>query len=429
MADFRWGSASLLHGLGRGTRRFWQAGGVGDDKRAPLAYQRRCSHRKRAVMPAAMKSFAFALPGRVIFGRGEAGQAAALIQGFGPRGILVHGADPRRAAWLVEGLRALGVELLALPCPGEPTLAMLESALQRCRGLDAEWVVGLGGGAALDLAKALAGLIPAPGGAMDHLEVVGRGLPLARPPLPCIAIPTTAGTGAEATRNAVIGLPDHGRKVSIRDARMLPRLALVDPALTDGCPRAVTLASGLDALAQVIEPYVSGKATLFTDALTLPVIAPGLQALVTLMRGECAEARAVMAWTSLCGGMALANGGLGAVHGLAGVIGGVTSAAHGAVCGSLLGPVLAMNRRLVPAPERIERVCSLIAGVLGGAAADAPQRLADWARDCGLPDLVAQGLDPARHRAVAEAALLSSSMQGNPVVPPIEALIAVLDAA
>lgn len=373
-----------------------------------------------------MKSFGFALPGRVIFGRGAAREAAALIRAHGGRGVLVHGADPARAAWLVQDLHGLGADLLALPCPSEPTLPMLQAALERARGFDADWVVGLGGGAALDLAKALAGLIPVPGGVMDHLEVVGRGLPLARDPLPCIAVPTTAGTGAEATRNAVIGLPDHGRKVSIRDARMLPRLALVDPALTDGCPRAVTLASGLDALAQVIEPYVSVRATPFTDALSLPVIASGLAALVALMRGEDAAARDALAWTSLCGGMALANGGLGAVHGLAGVIGGLIPAAHGAICGSLLGPVLAMNRRLASDPERIEQVCGLIAGVLGGTAADAPQRLADWARASGLPDLAAQGLAPARHPAVAEAALLSSSMQGNPVAPPIEALVAVL---
>lgn len=376
-----------------------------------------------------MKPFAFALPGRVVFGRGEAAGSAGLIAGFGPRGLLVHGADAGRAAWLVKALRGQSVALATCACGSEPTLAMLETALAEAKAFRPDWVVALGGGAALDLGKALAGLIPAPGGVMDHLEVIGRGLPLAAPPLPYVAIPTTAGTGAEATRNAVIGLPEHGRKVSIRDARMLPRLAIVDPALTDGCPRGVTLASGLDALAQVIEPYLSCKATPFTDALVWPVIAPGLAALVRLMQAEDAAARDMMAWTSLCGGMALANGGLGAVHGLAGVIGGLIPAAHGAICGALLGPVLRMNRRLVAAPERIDAVCGIIAEVLGGRPADAPQTLADWARACGLPDLAAQGLAPARHAAVAEAALLSSSMQGNPVQPPVAALIEVLAAA
>ncbi|MFT4012003.1 MAG: iron-containing alcohol dehydrogenase [Paracoccus sp. (in: a-proteobacteria)] len=373
-----------------------------------------------------MTPFGFALPGRVIFGRGEARQAPALIREFGGRGILVHGADSARAAWLLD---ALGPEVLALSCPAEPTLPMLEAALDRAKPFGADWVAALGGGAALDLGKALAGLIPAPGGVMDHLEVVGRGLPLAVPPLPYVAIPTTAGTGAEATRNAVIGLPDHGRKVSIRDARMLPRLAIVDPALTDACPRGVTLASGLDALAQVIEPYLSCRATPFTDALARPEIGPGLQALAALMRGEDRAARDVMAWVSLCGGMALANAGLGAVHGLAGVIGGIAPAAHGAICGVLLGPVLAMNRKLMPDPSRLDEVCGHIADALGGHPDQAPQRLADWARDCGLPGLRAQGLASRDHARVAEAALASSSMQGNPVRPPVAALMAVLAAA
>ena len=261
--------------------------------------------------------------------------------------------------------------------------------------------------------------------------MVGKGLPLTAAPLPFIAIPTTAGTGAEATKNAVIGLPDHGRKVSLRDDRMLARLAIVDPALTDGCPRGITLASGLDAVTQVIEPYVSCKATPFTDALTRPAIPRGLAALRRLMEGEDPAARDDLAWVSLCGGLALANAGLGAVHGLAGVIGGTTSAAHGAICGALLGPVVGMNRARASgtARARLDEVCALIAAEFGGTPLDAPCVLADWARNAGLPGLAAQGLAERDHSAVAAAALGSSSMRGNPVELQINDLVAILTQA
>ncbi len=361
-----------------------------------------------------MTPFGITSPGRILFGRGEAAKAPALIRAFGARGVLVHGANPARAAWLVD---ALGPGVLSAACHGEPTLQDLETALTAARAHRPDWVVSLGGGAALDLGKALAGLIPAPDGPMEHLEVVGKGLPLKVAPLPFIAIPTTAGTGAEVTKNAVIGLPDLGRKVSLRDDRMVARIAIVDPGLTDGCPKAVTLASGLDAITQVIEPYVSIKATPYTDALTLPAIVGALGTLSRLMTDEDPEARDRMAWISLCGGLALANSGLGAVHGLAGVIGGLTGAAHGAICGALLGPVLEANRKAATsgARSRLDRVCFELADQLGGRAEDAPQDLQAWARASGLPDLAALGVKAEDHARIAQAALEASSMKGNPV--------------
>lgn len=375
-----------------------------------------------------MTPFAITAPGRILFGRGEAAKAPTLIRAFGPRGVIVHGANPARAAWLVQ---ALGPGTLALPCAGEPTLADLEAALPIARAHRPDWVAALGGGAALDLGKALAALIPAPEGPMEHLEVVGKGLPLTAAPLPFIALPTTAGTGAEVTKNAVIGLPELGRKVSLRDDRMVARLAIVDPALTDGCPREVTLASGLDAVTQVIEPYVSVRATPYTDALALPAIGVGMRALMRLMAGENPKARDEMAWVSLCGGLALANAGLGAVHGFAGVIGGLTGAAHGAICGALLGPVLAVNRSATTGPQRdrLDQVCTVMAEALGCTPDQAPAALQAWAQRHGLPGLAAQGVQAADHARIAEAARDSSSMKGNPVPLERAALIAVLQAA
>lgn len=377
-----------------------------------------------------MTPFGIAAPGRILFGRGEAAKAPALIAAHGKRGVVVHGADAARAAWLTGALTDRGLAVLALSCGSEPTLAVLNAAVAQAQAFVPNWVVGLGGGAVLDLAKAIAALVPAPGGAMDHLEVVGRGLPLAAAPLPFIALPTTAGTGAEATKNAVIGLPEHRRKVSLRDDRMLARLAIIDPGLTDRCPRAVTLASGLDALVQVIEPYVSCRANAFTDALTLPAIGAGLTALLALMQGENAGARDQMAWVSLCGGLALANAGLGAVHGLAGVIGGSTGAAHGAICGALLAPVLAANLAASaadsPAHHRLTQVCRILGAALDAEPADAPAAIGRWIRAAGLPGLTQLGLAAADHAAVAEAALVSSSMKGNPVVLDVATLRQVL---
>ncbi|WP_434618864.1 iron-containing alcohol dehydrogenase [Tabrizicola sp. M-4] len=364
-----------------------------------------------------MPPFAIAMPQRILFGRGEAQKAPSLIPPFGKRGLIIHGASATRAQWLLDALAAQGIETLALPCATEPTLAILETTLAQARPFQPDWVAAIGGGAALDLGKALAALLPATTHPLDHLEVVGKGLPLQTPPLPFIALPTTAGTGAEATKNAVIGLPDHGRKVSLRDDRMLARLAIVDPALTDHTPRATTLASGLDAITQVIEPYVSSKATPFTDALTAPAIPQGLHALERLMETEDPQARDALAHVSLTGGIALANAGLGAVHGLAGVIGGLTPAPHGAICGALLAPILRLNRAKATGEtaRRLDEVFQHIAQSLGGAADRAPETLAAWARSAGLPGLTEQGLPASLHAETAKAALSSSSTKGNPV--------------
>ncbi|MDP3194352.1 iron-containing alcohol dehydrogenase [Tabrizicola sp.] len=375
-----------------------------------------------------MTPFGITTPGRILFGRGEAAKAPGLIRAFGDRGVLIHGANRTRAAWLVE---ALGSQVLTLPCVGEPTLADLEAALTVGRAHRPSWVASLGGGAALDLGKALAALIPAPDGPLVHLEVAGQSLPLKADPLPFIAIPTTAGTGAEVTKNAVIGLPDLGRKVSLRDDRMVARLAIVDPALTDGCSKAVTLASGLDAVTQVIEPYVSVKATPYTDALARPAIGIGMVALMQLMQGEDPEARDRMAWVSLCGGLALANAGLGAVHGFAGVIGGMTGAAHGAICGALLGPVLQANRAAATgvARDRLDEVCAVLAGTLGSSADEAPSALQAWAWAEGLPGLAALGVTEDQHAVIVAVAKDASSTKGNPVALPDATLHEVLEQA
>ncbi|WP_306753732.1 iron-containing alcohol dehydrogenase [Paracoccus actinidiae] len=363
--------------------------------------------------------FAFATATEILFGRGQAAVAAARIAGMGQRVLLVHGRDAGRAGWLADALTAQGCKITGFAVPREPDVPLIQEGIRAAQGADV--VVALGGGAVIDAGKAIAALVPATRPMLDHLEVVGQGLPLDNPPLPFVAIPTTAGTGAEVTRNAVIGVPEQRRKVSLRDARMLPRLAIVDPALTDGCPRAVTLASGLDAITQVIEPFVCTRANPLTDALCRDAIPRGLAAIRRLMEDEDPAARDEMAWVSLCGGLALANAGLGAVHGLAGPLGGLTGAPHGAICGALLPHVLMANRRAATDPGAIDRLDQVARWI--GAGFDTPfasmpeatRALADWSHRAGLPALSALGIGPEAQTAAAEAAATSSSMKANPV--------------
>ncbi|MFN3275735.1 MAG: iron-containing alcohol dehydrogenase [Paracoccus sp. (in: a-proteobacteria)] len=376
--------------------------------------------------------FAFATATEILFGRGQAAAAPARVAALGRRALLVQGGNATRADWLAGALMGAGCEVTRFSARAEPDLPLIEAGLAVARGCDV--VVALGGGAVIDTGKALAALVPARRPVMDHLEVVGQGLALDHAPLPFVAIPTTAGTGAEVTRNAVIGVPDHARKVSLRDPRMLPRLAIVDPALTDGCPRAVTLASGLDAITQVIEPYVSTRANALTDALCRDAIPRGLAAIRRLMAAEDA-ARDEMAWVSLCGGLALANSGLGVVHGLAGPLGGLTGAAHGAICGALLPHALVANRQAVTDAghaARLDEVAGWIGAAFGAPGVSVGQAaglLAGWSRDAGLPGLTAQGVDAAAQQAAAEMAAASSSMKANPAALTPEALVALMGEA
>ncbi|MBY6117694.1 iron-containing alcohol dehydrogenase [Mameliella alba] len=378
-----------------------------------------------------LPAFSFATATQTRFGRGEAGRAVPDLAARGQRVLLVQGGTPARADWLSAALEAESCSVDRLSVAAEPDLAMIEAGVTAARASAAQVVIALGGGAVIDAGKAIAALVPATRPLLDHLEVVGKGLPLDTAPLPFAAIPTTAGTGAEVTRNAVIAVPEAQRKVSLRDARMLPWMAIVDPSLTDNCPRGVTLASGLDAVTQVIEPYVCTRANPMTDALCRPAIASGLAALMTLMRQEDPDARDQLAWTSLCGGLALANAGLGAVHGLAGPLGGLSGAAHGAICGILLPHVLEENaaRATGDAARRLADLRDDLGRVLGTDPARAFAALADWSRQAGLPGLDAQGVNGEHRAEAARMAASSSSMKANPVPLDAEALTGIMERA
>ena len=374
-----------------------------------------------------MSPFGFATAGRIRFGRGVAGEAASAARGYGRQVLLLRGGSVAWVDELVRDLAAAGCEVSQLRSSGEPSVDDVRAAVAAGRGADV--VLGVGGGAVIDLAKAAAALIPSECDVMEHLEVVGGGRPLQAAPLPMIAIPTTAGTGAEVTKNAVIAVPEAARKVSLRDDRMLPRLALVDPALTDGAPRGVTLGSGLDALVQVIEPYLSSKANPLTDALCRAAIPQGITALKRLAAGEDPAARDALAYVSLSGGLALANAGLGAVHGLAGVIGGRFGAPHGLICGRLLGPVLAANADALGVSARFTEVQMWLSDGFDLPEEGTFDALTALLDDWGLERLNQWIPEDADLGETAREAAASSSMRANPCVLEAETLEACIRAA
>lgn len=380
-----------------------------------------------------MSTFDLAVPRRVLFGPGRADELAGLLPTLGRRVLLCTGRDPSRHRHLLGGVDPVAV----VAVPHEPTVDQVREATGAARTAGADVVVAIGGGSVLDLGKAVAVLLGNGTDPLDHLEVVGRGVPVERPGVPCVAVPTTAGTGAEATANAVLGSPEHGVKASIRGPHVLAAVALVDPLLTLTCPPAVTASSGLDALTQCLEPYVSPRANPATDAVAAEGLRRGARALRTAYEhGEDRAAREEMALCSLFGGIALANAKLGAVHGVAGVVGGMVDAPHGAVCAALLAPVVEANVRALrqrePAAAGLRRyaeVARLLTGRDGATVEDAVAWLRGTVAALDVPSLGTVGLRRAQYAEVAEKAARSSSMQGNPVRLTEEELVTVLHAA
>ena len=285
--------------------------------------------------------FEFATATRIVFGEGAAATLAELARSFGARPLVVTGASTERAAWLVSALEA---ETFSVS--GEPTVELVRAGARRVQDAGCDVVLAMGGGSAIDAGKAIAAIATNGGEPLEFLEVVGNGRAITVQPLPFIAVPTTAGTGSEVTRNAVLGSAEHGVKASLRSSMMLPRVALVDPELTYALPPAVTAQTGLDALTQLIEPYVSVRANPLVDTICVEGMGRVAWALRRAYHGGGdREARRDMALASLFGGLALANAGLGAVHGFAGPIGGMFPAPHGAVCAALLPGVMNTNLR------------------------------------------------------------------------------------
>jgi alcohol dehydrogenase class IV len=362
-------------------------------------------------------SFEFATAGRILAGPGRAAELPDVLAALGSRALVCTGAKPERHAGLLAGLRRPSV---VFPVPGEPTAEAVRAGVAAAREHGTDVIAAVGGGSVIDAAKAIAMLLANGGDPLDYLETVGSGRTIARPAVPCVAVPTTAGTGAEVTANAVLAVRERRLKASLRSPLMIPLVALVDPQLTVSCPPRVTAASGLDALTQCLEPFVSVRATPLTDGLAregLRRAAAGLRA--AYADGRDLAARADMATCALLGGMALANARLGAVHGLAGVAGGTADVPHGMACAALLVPVIEVNLRTLPpdspALDRYAEAAGLLTGRPDASVGDGLAWIRQTLTLLAVPGLAAFGLTAAQAGDIAARALTSSSMQGNPV--------------
>lgn len=368
-------------------------------------------------------NFDFSTAGRIIFGCGSLRQAGSLAAGLGKRALLVTGRGGANPVPLLTLLDEAGVQHHVFNISGEPDLAAIQSGVDAGRTFAADFLIGFGGGSALDAAKAIAALLTNPGEILDYLEVVGLGRPLTVSPLPVLAVPTTAGTGSEVTRNAVISVPEKRFKVSLRHPAMLPRIALVDPELTLTLPPAITAATGMDALTQVIEPYLSARANPFTDLYCAEGIRRAARSLEEAVEnGSSLPARTDMAYVSLLGGLSLANAGLGAVHGLAAPIGGMFPAPHGAVCACLLPLVFQLNLHKAKQEgnnpgllERLNRIGQLLLGDPSAGAAEAESRLFELRQHLHIPPLSNYGVQGSDLVEIASQGLKASSMKANPI--------------
>ncbi len=369
--------------------------------------------------------FEFASAGRIVFGAGVLSKVPALVRELAvERLFLVTGRSPERSRGLGQALEVAGITVERFAVDGEPTVPMVRLALEQARASRCDGVLAFGGGSAVDAGKAIAALLANGGDPMDYIEVVGRGQVLKARSVPTIAVPTTAGTGSEVTKNAVLGVPEAGIKASLRSFGMLPAVAVVDPELLEGAPAEVIAACGLDALSQLIEPFLSTAANPVTDALAREGIAASVRSLERVFGGAgTAELRADLALASVLGGLCLANAGLGAVHGFAAPIGGMFDAPHGAVCAALLPAVMATNHTALqarapndPRLQRFREVAVMLTGSAEASAADGVAWVTALCARLSLPGLARYGITSAHFPELVARGKNASSMKKNPIV-------------
>jgi alcohol dehydrogenase class IV len=381
-----------------------------------------------------MNIFEFVSVPRIIFGNGSIRQAGRLAAGFGDRALIVAGGSEERLRPLLNSLHHHQIKASVLRVRGEPTVEDVQAGVHLAQENRCNVVIGFGGGSALDAGKAIAILFANEGEITDYLEVVGKGRELSKAGLPLITIPTTAGTGAEVTRNAVIGAPEFRVKVSLRGPELLARVAVIDPELTYSLPAEVTAWTGMDALSQLVEPFVSNQANWMTDIFCREGIARVRRSLLKAFRtGKNVRAREDMAFASMLSGLALANAKLGVVHGFASVIGGMFPIPHGMVCARLLPGVMRMNLRTLEerggngtAIRKYTEVARILTGDTDARPMDGVGWVARLVEELQIPALSAFGLKQEDATQIVEKAMVASSTKGNPIVLTPEEMLEIL---
>jgi alcohol dehydrogenase class IV len=381
--------------------------------------------------------FEFSTATQIIFGAGKAREIGAFAQTLGRRAMVVTGRSPERADIILEQLSEQRIGSIIFSVPGEPTTDIALVGAQKAREAACDWVIGIGGGSVIDAGKVIAALITNKGNLLDYLEVIGKGKPIEKMPAPYVAVPTTAGTGAEVTRNSVLESPEHRVKVSMRSPLMLPRWAVVDPELTYTMPPPITASTGLDAFTQLLEAFVSNKANPLTDGICREGLRLAASALVRVFEdGGDTKAREAMSLASLFGGLALANAKLGAVHGIAGPLGGMFKAPHGAICGRLLPFVMEMNIKALqmrepesPSLTRYREVAQIVTGKKVAAPSDGINWVRNICSRLKLPPLSEYKITEADFPLLVEKAQVASSMNGNPVQLIEKELVKILQQA
>ena len=378
--------------------------------------------------------FEFATASKIVFGNHVSGKLPELLAGMGKRVLLVTGKNTARHQPFIDLLSEAGFIVIIYQIVSEPTIEIIDEGVNKAREGNCEVVVGIGGGSVIDGAKAIAAMVPNPGELLDYLEVIGRGKALSQEPLPYIAVPTTSGTGAEATKNAVIKSKQNSVKVSLRSSLMYPDVALVDPVLTVSLPQDITATTGTDALTHLLETFVSNQANPFIDMYCREGMKRISRSLVNVYNdGTNLDAREDMSMASMLGGMALANVKLGAVHGFAGPMGGMFPVPHGAVCACLLPAVMEMNIEVLTAKKmndqlyKFHEVAQILTGSKKATASDGILWVKELVKVVKIPPLSDFGVTQNYFPELVEKAQKASSMKGNPVKLDEKQLTTILD--